>query len=172
MDQIIRYQLQRSVTETRQGPVLGQRSSLNQSLERLGRALGKAFHHEDKVLDLPEPDREWTLAMDVNDVLEVFGNLLENGFKYARSVITVSVSDSAAYPDCWVVDVDDDGPGISPGRRDAVLNRGQRLDTLQPGQGIGLSMVKDILGSYGVSLLIEDSPLGGARFRLALPAAP
>lgn len=172
MDQIVRYQLQRAVTETRQGPVLGQRSSLNQSLDRLGRALGKAFHHEDKVLDLPEPDQEWTLAMDVNDVLEVFGNLLENGFKYARSVITVSVTRQPEFPDCWVVDIDDDGPGIDLERRNAVLNRGQRLDTLQPGQGIGLSMVTDILGSYGVSLRIEDSPLGGARFRLILPAAP
>jgi len=172
MDQIVRYQLQRAVTETRQGPVLGQRSSLNQSLDRLGRALGKAFHHEDKVLDLPDPDQEWTLAMDVNDVLEVFGNLLENGFKYARSVITVSVSRSLEFPDCWVVDIDDDGPGITQEQRNAVLNRGQRLDTLQPGQGIGLSMVTDILGSYGASLRIEDSPLGGARFRLALPVAP
>lgn len=172
MDQIVRYQLQRAVTETRQGPVLGQRCSLNQSLDRLGRALGKAFHHEDKVLDLPEPDQEWTLAMDVNDVLEVFGNLLENGFKYARSVITVSVSHLAEFPACWVVDIDDDGPGITLEQRHAVLNRGQRLDTLQPGQGIGLSMVTDILGSYGVALRIDDSPLGGARFRLVLPAAP
>ncbi|MEX2320427.1 MAG: ATP-binding protein [Saccharospirillum sp.] len=172
MDQIVRYQLQRAVTETRQGPVLGQRCSLNQSLDRLGRALGKAFHHEDKVLDLPEPDQEWTLAMDVNDVLEVFGNLLENGFKYARSVITVSVSRLAEFPDCWVVDIDDDGPGITLEQRHAVLNRGQRLDTLQPGQGIGLSMVTDILGSYGVALRIDDSPLGGARFRLVLPEAP
>ena len=71
-----------------------------------------------------------------------------------------------------MVDIDDDGPGIDLERRNAVLNRGQRLDTLQPGQGIGLSMVTDILGSYGVSLRIDDSPLGGARFRLVLPAAP
>lgn len=171
MDQIIRYQLQRAVTDARSGPVLGQRSSLDQALERLGRALGKAFYHEDKVLDLPEGGGPWYVALDTNDLLEVLGNLLENGFKYGRSVISVSVASDETASDLWVVNIDDDGPGISPEKRDRVLARGQRLDSLQPGQGIGLSMVKDILASYGARLLIEDSPLGGARFRLLLPKA-
>ena len=172
MDQIVRYQLQRAVTEARTGPVLGQRSSLNQALDRLGKALEKAFLHEDKVLDLPETgETQWDVALDNNDLLEVLGNLLENGFKYGRSVISVSVGELEEEPDSWTVDIDDDGPGISHEKREQVLARGQRLDTLQPGQGIGLSMVKDILASYGVSLRIDDSPLGGARFRLVLPKA-
>lgn len=169
MDQIVRYQLQRAVTEARTGPVLGQRSSLNEALDRLGRALEKAFLHDDKVLDLPDTDgTRWDVALDTNDLLEVLGNVLENGFKYGRSVISVSVEDAS---EAWVVNIDDDGPGISQEERERVLARGQRLDTLQPGQGIGLSMVKDILASYGVTLSIDDSPLGGARFRLALPKA-
>lgn len=171
MDQIVRYQLQRAVTEARTGPVLGQRSSLGLALERLGKALEKAFLYEDKALDLPETDgADWDVALDNNDLLEVLGNLLENGFKYGRSVISVSVNPGTE-PDSWVVDIDDDGPGISLEKREEVLARGQRLDTMQPGQGIGLSMVKDILASYGVSLQIHDSPLGGARFRLVLPKA-
>lgn len=170
MDQIVRYQLQRAVTDARSGPVLGQRSSLDQSLDRLGRAMGKAFYHEDKVLDLPEDEGPWFVALDTNDLLEVLGNLLENGFKYGRSVISVSVNDNPG-GNTWIVDIDDDGPGISPEKREQVLARGQRLDSLQPGQGIGLSMVRDILASYGAHLQIDQSPLGGARFRLELPKA-
>jgi len=170
MDQIVRYQLQRAVTEARSGPVLGQRVDLGEALSRVGRALEKAFANDDKVLDLPDIE-SWPVAMDANDLLEVLGNLLENGFKYSRSVITVSVSRETSVPDYWCVDIDDDGPGISPQAREQVLDRHQRLDTLQPGQGIGLAMVRDILASYGLSLSIDTSPFGGARFRLYLPAA-
>lgn len=170
MDQIVRYQLQRAVTEARSGPVLGQRAELGDALRRLGRALEKAFAADDKVLDLPE-DGDWSVAMDANDLLEVLGNLLDNAFKYSRSLITLSVSSDRQAPDAWRVDIDDDGPGISPEQRELVLGRHQRLDTLQPGQGIGLAMVRDILASYGLELHIDTSPFGGARFRLYLPMA-
>lgn len=174
MDQIVRYQLQRAVTEARSGPVLGQRVDLGEAISRVGRALDKAFASEDKVLDLPDIDPCF-VAMDANDLLEIVGNLLENAYKYSRSVITVSVNSAADYidtdADAWCLDIDDDGPGISPQQRERVLGRHQRLDTLQPGQGIGLAMVRDILASYGLKLHIDTSPLGGARFRLYLPAA-
>jgi len=35
-----------------------------------------------------------------------------------------------------------------------------------PGQGIGLAVVKDIIESYDAQLTLEDSPLGGAAFRI------
>lgn len=168
MDQIVRYQLHRAVTDARNGPVLGQRCDLSKATQRLGRALEKAFVHEDKVMDLPDPADNLFVAMDSNDVLEVLGNLIENGFKYGRSVIMVSFARTA---DGIEVHVDDDGPGISPAAREQILTRGKRLDTFQPGQGIGLAMVSDILDSYGVSLRTGKSPLGGARFSLTLPIA-
>lgn len=170
MDQIIRYQLQRAVTQARSGPVLGQRADLGDALNRVGRALEKAFAAHDKVLDLPDTG-VWPVAMDANDVLEILGNLLENGFKYGRSVIAVSVSSDPDDANHWRLDIDDDGPGISPEQRERVLGRHQRLDTMQPGQGIGLAMVRDILASYGLTLSIDTSPFGGARFRLRLPKA-
>jgi two-component system sensor histidine kinase PhoQ len=168
MDQIVRYQLQRAVTDARTGPVLGQRCDLTGALERLSNALEKAFINEDKVLDLPESREPVYVAMDSNDVLEVLGNLIENGFKYGRSVISVDIEVSQDYV---YLHVDDDGPGVSEAQRKHVLTRGKRLDSLQPGQGIGLAMVNDILASYNVDLSIDKSPLGGARFSLVLPKA-
>jgi two-component system sensor histidine kinase PhoQ len=166
MDQIVRYQLQRAVTDARSGPVLGQRCDINKAVQRLGNALEKAFIHEDKVLDLPEDDHEIFVAMDSNDVLEVLGNLIENGFKYGRSVISVVFEEQDSFIQ---VHVDDDGAGVSEEQSKQVLTRGKRLDTMQPGQGIGLAMVNDILSSYRVELGISKSPLGGARFSLKLP---
>lgn len=168
MDQIVRYQLQRAVTDARSGPVLGQRCDVNQALHRLGKALEKAFAHDDMVLDLPDDETPIFVAMDNNDVLEVLGNLIENGFKYGRSVICVELEIADRHVS---VHIDDDGPGISPEAREQVLTRGKRLDTIQPGQGIGLAMVNDILDSYQVAMVIDQSPLGGARFTLKLPLA-
>jgi two-component system sensor histidine kinase PhoQ len=70
-----------------------------------------------------------------------------------------------------LVHIDDDGPGLSELARVEVLTRGKRLDTIQPGHGIGLAMVNDILASYRVELQIGNGPLGGARFSMALPIA-
>jgi len=171
MDQIVRYQLQRAVTDARSGPVLGQRCDLHAAVTRLGKALEKAFHSEDKVLDLPENGTTLFVAMDSNDVLEVLGNLIENGFKYGRSVISVGYEQRTEEPNMVLVHIDDDGPGLSELAREQVLTRGKRFDTIQPGHGIGLAMVNDILASYRVELNIANGPLGGARFSLTLPIA-
>ncbi|WP_409929431.1 ABC transporter permease subunit, partial [Klebsiella pneumoniae] len=39
----------------------------------------------------------------------------------------------------------DDGPGIPQSQRRAVFDRGQRADTLRPGQGVGLSVAREIV---------------------------
>ena len=168
MDQIIRYQLQRAVTDARNGPVLGQRCDVNGAVKRLGKAMEKAFAHDDKVLDLPDTAEPIFVAMDSNDVLEVLGNLIENGFKYGRSVIVVEFEQAGKMIN---IHIDDDGQGISESEREQVLTRGKRLDSIQPGQGIGLAMVNDILSSYRLELAISKSPLGGARFTVQLPLA-
>ena len=67
--------------------------------------------------------------------------------------------------------VADDGPGIPAEQAEAVLQRGHRADQQQPGQGIGLAVVADILKAYGGQLKIERAEeLGGALITLRLPS--
>jgi two-component system sensor histidine kinase PhoQ len=47
-----------------------------------------------------------------------------------------------------------------------VLQRGARLDTLVQGQGIGLAVVTDIVGSYGGQIDVGTGQRGGARIQL------
>ena len=65
--------------------------------------------------------------------------------------------------------VDDDGRGIAPDLRAAVLERGVRVDEAAPGSGLGLAIVRDLAELYGGSISLEESPLGGLRARLVLP---
>jgi signal transduction histidine kinase len=47
-----------------------------------------------------------------------------------------------------------------------------RADEQVPGSGLGLAIVDDLVRLYGGQLELSDSPLGGLRATLTLPAAP
>jgi signal transduction histidine kinase len=69
-----------------------------------------------------------------------------------------------------LITVDDDGAGLEPSLRDAVLQRGVRADEASPGFGFGLAIVRDLAELNGGSIALDDSPLGGLRARLRLPS--
>ena len=48
--------------------------------------------------------------------------------------------------------MDDDGPGLDPALREAVLQRGVRADEAAPGSGLGLAIVRDLAELYGGSI--------------------
>lgn len=54
--------------------------------------------------------------------------------------------------------------------RDVVLQRGVRADLAAPGSGLGLAIVRDLAELYGGSITLSDSPSGGVRAQLRLPA--
>jgi signal transduction histidine kinase len=100
-------------------------------------------------------------------------NLRRNAEHHAQHRIEVSVSTSAN----GTVDVlvDDDGPGVPVVDRDRIFDRFVRLDAARTradgGTGLGLAIVKATAQSHGGTVSVEDSSLGGARFRLSIPAA-
>jgi signal transduction histidine kinase len=70
--------------------------------------------------------------------------------------------------------VDDTGPGVPPDQREKIFEafyRGPTAKGRRAGYGLGLSIVKKAVDAHGGTLLVEDSPLGGARFRVELPRA-
>jgi signal transduction histidine kinase len=87
-------------------------------------------------------------------------NLLDNACKFARSRVTISSSLNDAFV---LITVDDDGPGLDPTLRDAVLQRGVRADEAAPGSGFGLAIVRDLAELYGGSIALEASSAGGVR---------
>ena len=102
------------------------------------------------------------------DLDEMLGNLLDNACKWARSRVAVETSDGAG---TVALTVDDDGPGLAPALRETVLQRGVRADEAAPGSGLGLAIVNDLAELYGGTISLGDSPEGGLRARLELPAA-
>jgi len=101
------------------------------------------------------------------DLEEMLGNLLDNACKWAKSAVKIQ---STHETDAVVLTVDDDGRGLPPSMREAVLQRGVRADEAAPGSGLGLAIVRDLTELYKGTVSLEDSPMGGLRARLRLPA--
>ncbi|NUB09139.1 sensor histidine kinase [Azospirillum sp. Vi22] len=113
--------------------------------------------------------REHVFAGEREDLDEMLGNLLDNAMTWAGSRVEVASRLEAG--GMLAVGGEDDGPGLPADRRDAVLAPGVRLDESTPGSGLGLAVVRDVARLYGGDLRLGDSPLGGLRVELVLPAA-
>ena len=163
----IDYHLARAQAAANRLP--GTRTALAPVIDGLMRAMHRL--HAEQALDLavqPMADAP-CFHGDVQDLQEMLGNLLENACKWARH--RVEVNAGVAKGVLWIT-IDDDGKGLPAAQRSAVLQRGVRADEQVPGSGLGLAIVSDLAQLYGGSVSLEDSPLGGLRARLTLPAAP
>ncbi len=65
--------------------------------------------------------------------------------------------------------VDDSGPGISEDKRLKIFEPFFTTKQHRGGTGLGLSITHGIVQRHGGKIVVEDSPLGGARFRICLP---
>ncbi|HIH01197.1 TPA: PAS domain S-box protein [Thermoplasmata archaeon] len=119
-------------------------------------------------------------AVDVNDISidsrldglelwadpmleKVFVNLLDNAVRHGESVSTISFSYEAVGDSLRLV-VKDDGVGISPDEKDKVFQRGYGKNT-----GLGLFLIREILGITGYSIRETGTPGEGARFEIDVP---
>jgi signal transduction histidine kinase len=152
-----------AIAHTR-GPGTPLRAALDAVLRSLARL------HADKGLAF-EVRGETTAPFrgELQDLQEMLGNLLDNAAQWARRRVEVTLAEQG---DRLLVTIDDDGPGIPAAERERVLQRGERLDEQPAGAGLGLAIVDDLARLYGGRLALADSPLGGLRAALELPAAP
>lgn len=148
-----------------------------------GRAsIGKHFHPQEDIEDLVETIQALhhqkalqiqlnintpnSIALDQNDMLEMLGNLLDNAAKWAQHKIYLHLSCNGQF----VLRLEDDGPGITPSKQETLLARGKRLDENQPGHGLGLAIVNDIVSLYkGEVHFSKSSKLLGLKVTVSLP---
>jgi signal transduction histidine kinase len=148
------------------GPVAHVRCSVKESADGLSRTLLRL--HADRGLEIRvDVAADHAVHSHREDLDEMLGNLLDNACKWAASC--VAITSSLEHADVIVI-VDDDGPGLAPSMREAVLQRGVRADQAAPGSGLGLAIVRDLAELYGGSITLDNSPEGGVRARLRLPA--
>lgn len=131
-------------------------------LDNLTSALNKVYQNKGVSISL-NISPEITFIGEQNDFMEVLGNVLDNACKYCLEFVDISARQDE---ETLHLIVEDDGPGIPESKRSLVFDRGQRADTLRPGQGVGLSVAREIVEQYDGHILPSDSPLGGARMEI------
>ena len=123
------------------------------------------------------PTFEWSLpaqpadvAVDRQMLRRVLLNLIQNAAdaladaKHEAPKINVSLRRDG---DFYVIDVDDNGPGIPAEMREIIFD--PYVTTKHTGTGLGLAIVKKIAIEHGGMITADVSSLGGARLRLTLP---
>lgn len=116
-------------------------------------------------------DRPHRVAGNPRLLGRAVSNLVDNAARHASTSVDVTVTtgdDGGA-----IVRVDDDGPGIPAADRERILDRFTRLDEARRprdgGAGLGLAIVREIVGRHGGTLVVGESPTGGARFEIICP---
>jgi two-component system sensor histidine kinase KdpD len=110
------------------------------------------------------------VKVDAVLIERVLVNLFENASKYTPPGSTVTVSAEVRGADLRVT-VADDGPGLPPGREEAVFQkftRGER-ESATPGVGLGLAICRAIIEAHGGRIIGENRAGGGAAFVFTLP---
>ncbi len=109
--------------------------------------------------------------VDRRRIEQVLANLVDNAQAHGGGAVAVRVGRDR---DGHVLEVDDEGPGVSPADRDAIFDRfvrgrsaGARGNT--EGTGLGLALVAQHVSAHGGTVQVLDRPGGGARFRVVLP---
>ncbi len=123
------------------------------------------------------PSFEWLLpsqpaevAVDRQMLRRVLLNLIQNAAdalydaKSDAPKIKVSLRREGEF---FVIDVEDNGPGIPNEMREIVFD--PYVTTKHTGTGLGLAIVKKIAIEHGGMVTADASSLGGARLRLTLP---
>lgn len=107
-----------------------------------------------------EVDLRGHISMGPRDFTRVLENLISNAQRHARTVIRVTVG-----PDLVV---EDDGNGVPDDVRPTIFEPFATGDPSRSkelgGVGLGLALVKRTAERWGGDVLLDDSPLGGARF--------
>ncbi|NTW28770.1 MAG: HAMP domain-containing protein [Coriobacteriia bacterium] len=141
----------------------------------------------DRAAAMLEPlleDREVTLTVngraplvlgDVDRLQQVVLNLVDNASRIVGEGGHVQVELSAE-GDLAVLSVIDDGPGIDESDLPRLFDRFYRADSSRTrqsgGSGLGLAIVRAIVSAHGGHIEAENTPNGGAKLTVKLPALP
>ena len=123
---------------------------------------------EDRGIALVTTSQPLRIEGDEKLLFEALSNLIDNAIKFTPpgGTVRVALFEDQGAP---AIEVRDDGPGIAPDQREAVLRRFHRGTDAQglPGSGLGLSVVVAILHLHGFTLRLGDAGPGLAA-RIAM----
>jgi signal transduction histidine kinase len=119
------------------------------------------------VLDVPE---NLKVRADPEQLFRVLSNLTRNARQAIAATgqggeIRLTATDQPGY---WVIDVQDDGPGLPPKAREHLFTA-FRGGARKGGSGLGLAIAAELVRGHGGTLELKETGASGTVFRISLP---
>jgi two-component system sensor histidine kinase KdpD len=110
------------------------------------------------------------LHLDAVLIERVLANLLENAVKYTPEGSDIDIG-AKPCSDHVMITMDDHGPGLPPGKEEAIFEKFERgnKESATPGVGLGLAICRAIVQAHGGAISGANRAGGGARFTITLP---
>ncbi|MBM3676672.1 MAG: HAMP domain-containing histidine kinase [Actinobacteria bacterium] len=108
-----------------------------------------------------------TIVTDGDRVLQIVTNLLKNAFRWTPDGGAIELDVARSAGDV-VIEVADDGPGISEEVRERIFSPFVSADT--QGTGLGLAIARELARALGGAIELASDNGSGSRFRIVLPA--
>jgi signal transduction histidine kinase len=145
-------------------------------LTRAIRQVNKNRFHKEQELEISYHFAENVVEVRGNELLEaVFYIILENAVKHSRQdTVRVDVTVRAAENgNDWTIEFKDRGPGVPDELKETIFSRMEHSDRKEFATGLGLTLVKEIVGECKGTVRVEDRIKGdrtkGSNFIVALP---
>jgi two-component system, sensor histidine kinase len=147
------------------------RLSVNETLARLRDRYSPEASRRGIRLELRMSENLPAFEADPLTLERVLTNLLFNGLKYTPSGGVVTLTSSACAGEV-LISVADTGSGISAKDLAQIFDKGWRGPSLaeEEGSGLGLFVVKTLVGALGGRIEVESTVGRGSTFSLSLPA--
>jgi two-component system phosphate regulon sensor histidine kinase PhoR len=119
-------------------------------------------------LELRTPPEPLMTSADPARLKQVLTNLISNAVKFSPLEGEVKI-ELVKKENELELSVSDHGQGITAERLPELFQRYARIDSKQPGTGLGLLIVKEIIDAHGGTCGVESTPGMGSRFWIRLP---
>ena len=135
----------------------------------LARQVCRERHAGEDIIAVSGPGEVW--LVDRRRIAQLLGNLLDNAQAYGGGATAVRLELDDG--DRGTLEVDDEGPGVSPDDKPVIFDRFVRgrsagARAAGDGAGLGLALVAQHAAAHGGTATVLDRPGGGARFRVEL----
>lgn len=169
MDEIVEYQLQKAAAK---GAHKTTRTvDVTATIRKISTSLNKVYADKNITFDMILPD-SCQIYFEEGDLYEIAGNLMDNACKWCAGTVKINILTNQLKGRknfSLLLQIEDDGPGIPPGKLNEILKRGVRADENIKGHGIGMAVVYELITLLGGKLEGGKSTLGGTKWRVYLP---
>lgn len=128
-----------------------------------------ALEHNHFEYDFDIPENEYALRIDPHAYTRILNNLFQNALTHSGgSKLTLQLQENEQQAK---VIIKDDGKGISPSDLPHIFERMYQCDhsRFAKGNGLGLSITKELVNAHNGNIQAESTPGGGAKFTILFP---